>query len=325
MEINICLSSDDNYAQHLGVTIASILKTAKKSDDLHFYILDGGISEKNKHNLLSLKSIKNFHMEFLSVNEKDFEKCPLMGNHITIATYYRFMIPTLLPQLDKILYLDCDIIVNDSLSRLYNEDISEYWMAGVEDLGYYQHRRLLKRETESFYVNAGILLLNLKKWREDGIEQKLFEFAEKNAEILVHQDQDVLNMVLNEKTKPLDYKWNVQDSFFRPGDINIHPNKVLLKKAKKNPAIIHFTGKAKPWSDFKSLPKAHLYLKYLKYTPWNKVLPNLEDYQKACFKSFIQYWWEHPFFLFSKKFIKMNRGDRKQMLLRHADFSKWNL
>lgn len=325
MEINICLSSDNNYAQHLGVTIASILKNAKKSDDLHFYILDGGINKENKEKLLSLKSIKNFQIEFISIDPEKFENCPLMGNYITMATYYRFMIPTLLPNLDKILYLDCDMVINESLAKLYSEDIEDYWIAGVEDLGYYQHRRILKRETESFYINAGLILINLKKWRKDGIEEKLFKFAAENKDILVHQDQDVINMVLSEKSKPLDLKWNVQDSFYRAGDRNAHPDSKLFKKAKKNPAIIHFTGKAKPWSEFLYLPGSLFYLRYLHLTPWKASLPGETDVYKACFKSMLQYFKRHPFFLFEKKFQEGTWTERKQLLFRHVCFAKWNL
>lgn len=322
MKINICLSSDNKYAQHLGVTIASILKNAKKNDKLFFYILDGGISEENKSNLFALKKIKDFYIEYVVVNEEDFKKCPLMDNHISIATYYRFMIPTFFPNLDKILYIDCDVIVEDSLSELYSENIDDYWMAGVEDLGYYYHRRKLKRETESFYVNAGVLLINLKKWREDGIEQKLFDFAEKNKEILVHQDQDVLNMVLNQKVKPLEYKWNVQDSFYRPGDRNGHPNKKQIKKAMRKPAIIHFTGMTKPWNDFIFLPMAELYLKYLDFTPWKGVLPESATLQKNFYKGLFKYWLSNPFFMLKKEFLNSNRFERRQMIFKHVGYSK---
>ncbi len=317
MEINICLSSDDNYAQHLGVTIASILKNAKKQDELFFYILDGGIKEENKQNLLSLQKIRKFDIKFIEINEDDFKNCPLVGNHITIATYYRFLIPTFLPDLDKVLYLDCDMIIEDSLSKLYAEDISDYWIGGVEDLGYYYHRRELKRETESFYINAGMILMNLKKWREDNIEEKLFNFAEENKEILIHQDQDVINMVLNQKSKPLDYKWNVQDSFYRKTDRNRHPNTKLLEKAKKRPSIMHYTGPTKPWAEYIWLPMAYLYLRYLKYTPWKDNLPTDNDVLSACIKSLFIYLLHHPFFLLSKNFWSQSRSERKRKLFKY--------
>lgn len=318
MKIQICLSADSAYAQHLGVTITSILKNAKKSDELFFYILDGGLSEIDKSRILGLNKFKNFTIEFIPINKEDFINCPLVGNHITIATYYRFMIPTLLPDLDKVLYLDCDMVIEDTLSELFAENIDGYWLAGVEDLGYYRHRRILGRETESFYVNAGLLLINLNKWREDNIEEKLFKFAEENKDILVHQDQDVINMVLNKKSKPLAYKWNVQDSFYRAPDRNIHPNAKLFKVAARNPSIVHYTGCIKPWNEYFFLPGAIRYLKYLKYTPWKGELPSDISVYGLAFKSIVKYFIHRPFFFISKHFWSLNSRLKKRELLKYV-------
>lgn len=313
MRINVCFASDNNYAQHLGVTIASILKNAKKSDELYFYIL-GAINEVNKSRINSLKNIKDFSIEFIPIDEKAFEQCPLMGNHITIATYFRFMIPSLLPNLDKVLYLDCDMVINCSLSELFDENVDDYWIAGVEDLGYFEDRRKLNRETQSFYINAGLILINAKKWREDDIQEKLFDFAVNSTDILVHQDQDVINMVLNKKSKPLDVKWNVQDSFYRCGSREFHPQAEKFKWASKKPAIIHYTGKVKPWDDYLTLQNSDLYLKYLRCTEWKNVLPSESQINKMFLEASIKYWFKNPFFFMQKDFWKINSLDKKKML-----------
>ena len=263
--IQVCFSSDDKYSLYLAVAIASILKNAKKTDELSFYILDGGISSANKGKIKSLKKIKNFDIAFINVNDSLFKRFPIGDNYISIQTYYRYIIPQLLPDIDKILYLDCDVIVKDSLSELYNQDISDYWIAGVEDLGYFVDRKRLKRETESFYINAGIILLNVKKWREDNITEKLFNFTRENAAMLEHKDQDVINMVLNSKSKPLDYRWNVQDSYHRSYEMANHPNKQLFIAARNNPGIIHYTSANKPWANL-MIPMAKEYYKYLFYS-----------------------------------------------------------
>ena len=317
MKINICLSSSNEYSQHLGVTIASILKNARKSEKINFYILDGGISDENKAKLLSLKKIKDFSITFYKINYDEFKNLHLEGNHVTVVSYFRYKIAEVFSELDKILYLDCDMIIQDSLGDLYKENIDEYWIAGVEDLGYYYHRRELKRETESFYINTGVILMNLKKWREDNISQKLFDFTVENGAILVHQDQDVINMVLNEKSKPLEYKWNVQDSFYRNADRNRHPNRLQLKEAKNKPSIIHFTGKIKPWDEFIYLPMAHLYLKYLEITPWKGSLPTNRDVKMKILKGGFIYFCHHPLFLLGKKFWMQNSSDRRKMLLKY--------
>lgn len=270
MNINICFSSDNNYVQHLCVAIASILKNAGKDDDLSFFIFDGGINDDNKNNILKLKTIKEFNVEYINIDASVFENLPNFSNYISNATYFRFKIASLLPNIDKIIYMDCDIVVLGSLKELFDENIEDYHMAGVEDIGYYLHRRGLKRETESFYINAGIILMNLKKWRQDNIEKKLLSFSSISKEKLVHADQDIINKVLNKTCKPMDLKWNVQDSFYRVVSyMEKHPLMKNIKNAWKNPFIIHYTGEKKPWN-IPYMPYGIYYVKYLKYTPFVK-------------------------------------------------------
>jgi lipopolysaccharide biosynthesis glycosyltransferase len=292
MKINICFASDNNYVQHLCVALVSILKNVDDDDELSFFIFDGGINDNNKNKILELKKIKDFNIEYINIDCSVFKDMPNYSNYISSVTYSRFKISSLLPDMDKIIYLDCDIVVCDSLKELFDENIEDYHIAGVEDIGYYLHRRALKRETESFYINAGIILMNLKKWRQDNIEEKLLSFALTTKEKLVHADQDIINMVLNKTCKPLNLKWNVQDSFFRVSTyIEKHPLKKYIKRAWLKPAIVHYTGEQKPWN-LPYMPYGKIYVKYLKYTPFikeynilvNKSIPLKEKIQNIKIK-----------------------------------------
>lgn len=277
MEINICLSSDDNYAQHLAVTITSILKNAKKSDNLFFHILDGGITDENKLKIKKLKKIRDFFIEYNDIDTEIFKKFPLISNHISTATYFRYMISTIFPHLKKIIYLDVDIVVNDSLSELYETNIDEYYMAGVEDVGYVHHRLYDNRlHYKFFYINAGVLLINIARWRAENIQEKLFEYTVNNFErIQMCMDQDVLNAVLHKKCLPLDYKWNVQNSFYRTDlEVATNGNSRQILEAAKNPSIIHFAGPIKPWTKYADFPMAYLYRKHLRQTSWKHNLPS---------------------------------------------------
>lgn len=322
MRINICFASDNNYVQHLGATIASILKNANLDDELYFYVLDGGISEENQKNLNSLNSIKDFNMKFIQVNNKDFASCPLTDNYICIATYYRFMIARFITDIDKLIYLDCDMIVKSSLRELYETNISDYWLAGVEDIGYYSHRRLLNRETESFYINAGMLLINLKKWREDNIGDRLFKFASETTENLVHNDQDVINMVLDSKIKPLDFKWNAQDQCFYKNTWRTHPKGIEIEQAALNPAIIHYTGPQKPWQNTLIVNQANEYLKYIRLTPWGNNLPSDGKIVQLAIKSVINKIQKKPLFALSSEFLGVNNMEKRKILYSEIDFSK---
>ena len=144
--INVCISCDNNYAQYAAVVIASILVNSTKEDFIYFYILDGGISEKNRLKINSLKSIKNCEIKFIKINEKDFDDYKKIKTHsyLTIAAYYRLKLASLLPEVKKVIYFDCDIIVNSSLKDLYETNLQENIIAGVLDIRV-KHKRKWKK------------------------------------------------------------------------------------------------------------------------------------------------------------------------------------
>ena len=267
--INICFSSDNNYAKHMAVAMISILKNSKSEDSYNFYILDGGISPKNKTKINELLKIRSFNIEYLNVNSDDFKDCPMTGyvKYITLPTYYRFKIASLLPNIDKILYLDCDIIVDSDISELYNYNIEQYYIGAIPEVFNQDHKRRLDIEGNAYYCNAGVLLINSKKWREDNIEGKLFEYAKKPQREIIFQDQDVLNEVLKYKIKYIPLKWNVQhDSIFSSNSYIYHSQE--REESLKNPSLVHFSHKYKPWN-YKCYNKfKNLYYLYLKQSPW---------------------------------------------------------
>ncbi|MDD3191974.1 MAG: glycosyltransferase, partial [Bacilli bacterium] len=119
MNINICFTPSDNYAQHMAVVIASILKNAAFGDDFSFYVLDSGISDSNKNKISELQKIKNFNIKYVKLDTSVLDSLPIVLNHFTTAIYYRFMTADLLPEVDKIIYLDCDLVVCSSLKELF--------------------------------------------------------------------------------------------------------------------------------------------------------------------------------------------------------------
>lgn len=268
MRINICIASGESYWFYMSTTIVSILKTSKKTDDLHFYIFCNKVSDKLKDYVRTLCKFKFFQVDFFDIDIKDFEKFPNAGKHITNATYFRYKIAELCPNIDKIIYLDCDIIVKQSLSELFEIDLTDYYLAGVEDVGYYYWRNVNLEYIykDCFYINAGVLLINLDAWRKNDIYNKLVEFTIKEKDKIKIGDQDVINQVCLNKIKKLDYKWNVQDSFYgdKP-EKNFNPDKEKIISASVNPAIIHYTNKKKPWNS-KYMPRIWdwIYFEYLR-------------------------------------------------------------
>ncbi len=266
--INICFSSDNNYAQHMSVAITSILKNTKEENQYNFFVLDGGISDKNKKNIEKLKKIKNFSIKYIKVNKDDFKTCPMTGyvNYITLPTYYRFKIPSLIEE-DKVLYIDCDIIVKKDIAELFNTDIENYYLAAVPEVSQHTHKPRVNIEGDNWYCNAGVLLINNKKWREDNIEKKLFDYSINPDMEIIYQDQDIINQVLKYHIKYLPLNWNVQHGTICWDQSYLYHQKERLK-AIEDPYIIHYTHKYKPWNIKCTNKFRNEYFKYLKLTPY---------------------------------------------------------
>lgn len=208
-EINICYSSDENYAKYLYVSMKSVLANKAEDDEICFYILDGGLTVSDKEKILELKNKIDCFILFISVDKDKFSICPMgeKKTHLSIVTYYRLLIANMLPNIDKIIYLDCDVEVKTSLKELYNTDIKDCYFAGADDVSNTSH---CERLNLSVYCNAGVLLLNLDMWRKTNFTEKVFDcIKEYRDEIMLH-DQDVLNMYCKNFIKTIDKKWNAQ-------------------------------------------------------------------------------------------------------------------
>ena len=275
--INVCVSCDDNYSKYAGVLITSILYNAAEDDKLSIYILDGGISQEKKEQILSLKSIKDCNINFIQINPELFSQYAKVKTHnyISIATYYRLKLAQLLPDIDKIIYLDCDMVVNTSLKKLFNADLHENPIAGVLDARV-KHKKKWKN---SGYINAGMILFDLKKIREGQIENIFYEYTKANIRLIKTGDQDIINFSLKNKIEILPDTWNVQVSGF-----------ASRTSFEKNPSIIHYIGSDKPWIYASNTFFKDFYFKYLDLTPWKltdaeKVIW-LDENKKASRKRF---------------------------------------
>lgn len=257
--MNICLSCDNKYSQYAGVVIASILLNAQDDEDFRFYILDSNISQENKDKILSLKTIKKFEISFVRIDESLFEIYKNIGTHsyISLSTFYRLKLPSILPEIDKILYLDCDVVVNSSLKDLYDTDIHGFYAAGVKDIAMNSSGYVPALEKGNLYFNAGVLLLNLKKMRVDNIEDKFEKYTIDNIETIRVGDQEILNKVCQGKIKQLDSCWNVQSSNF-----------VNRSDYTNTPKIVHYIGRQKPWIFGSMNYWKNLYFSVLQKTAW---------------------------------------------------------
>ena len=251
--INVCIASDDGYSKYAGVVIASVLANADSNDNLCFYILDGGISENNKEKILSEKSIKDCEINFVKVDSSLFDdyKSVKTNQYLSIVAYYRLKMSDILPDVQKVIYLDCDVVVNSSLKEFFNLDLGGCPVCGVRDI----NKRMLVKNPG--YVNSGVLVMDLAEIRARKIEDKFLDWTRENADTIKMGDQEIINEVLKGDIKIAEDCWNVQSSNFTNRSSYVH-----------KPNIIHFVSKRKPWHFGSYSYHKKYYFKYLQLTPW---------------------------------------------------------
>ncbi len=272
--IQVAFASDNNYAQHMAVSIVSLLKNVDDSIAVHIYILYEDLEKRHIDNLKKLIGLhENTEIEFVKLSLDDFSGYPLHTEWHSIATYFRLKLPSLLPHIDRIAYLDSDIIVCGDISNVWKSFMADNVMlqAVEEPTPLYAHRlESLGMKVGSPYFNGGVLFLNLKKMREKCFEDNAVSYIQQYNRYIQFQDQDVLNALCEGDWKPLPLNWN---SFFFVLE-GIYKDKYRLYKrqdvlnAKSKPAIIHFNQHPKPWAEGCIDPRRMEYFKYLEYTPY---------------------------------------------------------
>lgn len=273
MHIAFCL--DNKYVSYCATTIASIIDN-NKDEEIVFHLFVDCITETNKKALITwIERFRGKNIEFYELKESDFRNFPLGDAYINLTTYFRLVIQDRLPSLDKILYMDCDTIVNDSLADLWNTDLENYAVAGVRDRvndSIRLYNRLQYPMTDG-YVNAGILLINLKKWRESHIFERAEKLATQMPAALKNHDQDIINTIYHGQILMLPFKYNLLEYYMYTEDWLYLERKYYpeIIEACKNPVIIHFCMPQKPWHYECVNPYKELYYKYRKMTPWPEV------------------------------------------------------
>lgn len=241
------------------------------------------ISDNNRKILKNMCSTySNFSVRFLDPTEfiEGYEF--FVRGHFSMETYYRLVLPELLPKYEKILYLDSDMVVQDDVAKLYQENVEGYLLGACHDAdtaglynGYEPKKkeytdRILKLKEPYQYFQAGTLIMNLKEFRKIYTVEKILKYAvSKKFQLL---DQDILNKLCEKKVKFIDMSWNVMVDYGRIRQaqiIALAPKWLndLYKESRKNPHIIHYAGPEKPWL-YPEMDFGIEFWKYAKKSPY---------------------------------------------------------
>ena len=263
--MEIFFTADDKYSEHLATTLASVLLNASHTDRFNFHILDSGISKKNQKKILKLKEIKPCNIDFIRIDKSLFKDFPLEISYMTIETYYKYLIPQIKPDIDRALYLDCDLIVRNSLHHFYYQKFNGKAIAVCDDA--FWDSDFAKKYKIKHYFNAGVLLINCKKWREKNYVKEVFKQTKLLKKNVKHEDQDVLNYVFKDDKLMCSQRYNLQ---VYSAITNKFKNKTMAEilSITVDPVIMHYNTKQKPWMGHCIHPYAMEYFIYKNKTPY---------------------------------------------------------
>lgn len=260
--INIVFITDDNYVLTTKIAIKSLIANKKKDTQYNINIICVDLLDNNIAILNNLNE-KNAVINIIKETNK-YTNVGFFHKHVSKAALFKFQIPNIFSDLDKILYLDGDMLIKHDLTELYNIDLENNYAAVVKD---YAGQRIEKHHLKinhKDYFNSGTMLLNLIKMRNDNMPAKLLDI--KKHETFYHfMDQDALNIGFEEKVIYLSPKYNLMlaNLNYDKNDIaNFYNLKINeLEQIIKDPIIIHLTNKIKPWNDISAV-KSDEFWKY---------------------------------------------------------------
>lgn len=245
----IFFSCDDNYIPWLSVALRSLIDNTTKENNYVVHILNNGLKMENEKKIRAMQT-ENVKIKFVNVSKKIMPIIENLGlrDYYTVAIYFRIFIASMFPQYKKAVYLDCDIVVLNDIAKLCNSDLHGNILGVINDQvvevtePFFRYVKYAVGVDHERYFNSGVMVMDLKKFREEHIERKFVEILTTHNFDLVAPDQDYLNFLCKDRVEYLDKSWNKQcmkDGY--KGEVN----------------LIHYNYFKKPWNDH--------YVKYRKY------------------------------------------------------------
>lgn len=279
--IEILVAADNNYVMPTGVMLTSLYENSKGENISIHLMTDGSFTEKSKNSLRKIVESRGSTISFYIMDNDLFRDFPLGEDYqsahiVSMATYYRLFAAEVLPQtINKILYLDGDIIVRDSLRELWDTNIDGFPIAGVPDTENctVSHYNRLRYPQSLGYFNCGVLLINLKYWRDHHLVNDFLQIVKEKRAILRCHDQDILNLLFCKNKVVLPLKYNMENCFFfcreRVPLTWVFDEQII--EGQQHPIIVHFSACPKLWNSDSRHPYKPEFVYYRNMTEWKKM------------------------------------------------------
>lgn len=215
--VDMVLITDTNYMDFTRVAINSAKQTKCPASIYNFNVMTLDVSQSDA---AALKALEGDGVTVKILPQKEADLFYIRDTHVSKTSLLKYYIADALPDLDKVLYIDSDVLVLHDLNKLYQTDISNVYLAAVKDPSWFfenTHVVELNLEERGFYFNSGVMLLNLAKFRQDGLLKQLEDYT--NDNFRTYMDQDALNVVVGKEVILLPVEDNTMNFFFEHIDL----------------------------------------------------------------------------------------------------------
>jgi lipopolysaccharide biosynthesis glycosyltransferase len=283
-EMAIACGADEGFAMPLAVMLFSaVVNLNRQYDAVDVFVVNGGFQSETREKIENVVRTgnKGARVHWMTPRVENAEALPVKG-WITSAAYLRLYLPELIPEtVSRVLYLDSDMLIQDDLGQLWEEHqgdanpvaaAQDYKIPFVSSESGLKNFRDLPLPPEHPYFNSGLLLMNLKMWRDERLAQRVMEYTASHAEYIQWADQDGLNAVLAKRWSVISPRWNISSHFYynevtpdnATYDYLVSNRQALLDR----PGIIHYTGPDKPWSYRTNHPAEQRWISTLRRSGW---------------------------------------------------------
>jgi lipopolysaccharide biosynthesis glycosyltransferase len=288
----VVLAADERFAMPLAVTIRSVLERLATNCNPQIYVLDGGITDETKVRLTRSWPDRPYELTWVTVNPAVFAGMPISG-HASVVNYYRLMTPWLLPDVNKVIFLDADLLVIRDLTALWQSKMDSRPCLAVQDcaapymdasvaLKNYSrcgrhlgattpvsNYRALGLNPHDAYFNSGVLVLDLEAWRREDLPRQVLLCLERNKDHVRWWDQYALNVVLAGRWGLLDPRWNQGSHIHAFPTWSQSPyDRHVYQQVRDDPFIVHFTTRHKPWVPSCLHPRRREFFDVVDRTDW---------------------------------------------------------
>lgn len=277
--------SSDKFAEVSAVSMVSLFENNKSFDDIHILYIERDMTDGSKEKLREITARYGRTIEFVPMpnwSERLNIKLSTTKKGWLGFGYNRLFITELVPEdVDRVLYLDSDTVIEGDLTELWNIDFKGNYIAGVDDCLSRRYAKLVDLQKNGTYCNSGMLLMNLKKWREDNIKQTFIDYIYEKKGYFVFNEQSILNHIFAGRILILPPEYNTVTIVFALEYDEMHilrmPRRYSYSEeqylnARKSPKIVHYTGlfmiPYRPWEKGSTHPHLDAFMKYRKMTPW---------------------------------------------------------